>query len=259
MTLVWRPGFMFDADASNYIEAVEAADEAASPGIGALETNVRYAINDFVLNCKADGYWPAIKASCILAGARTLSGALVPLVGTAPTNNNFVSLDYDRKAGLSGDGSTKYLASNYTPVNVASHVGVYSTTSQTTNGRTFAGANNGSLFYRIHRHSDASFRANMPAAVVLIASAGDFTGFGGAAQSASGVSIRAKNQVTQSSSTGGSLNNLPLYVFADNASGAAASFVSNRLAFYSIGESLNLALLDARVTDLINAIGRAIP
>jgi hypothetical protein len=33
----------------------------------------------------------------------------------------------------------------------------------------------------------------------------------------------------------------------------------SRLAFYSIGESLNLALLDARVTDLINAFAAAIP
>ena len=32
-----------------------------------------------------------------------------------------------------------------------------------------------------------------------------------------------------------------------------------RLAFYSIGESLDLALLDARVTALINAIAAAIP
>jgi hypothetical protein len=32
-----------------------------------------------------------------------------------------------------------------------------------------------------------------------------------------------------------------------------------RLAFYSIGESLDLALLDARVTDLINAFAAAIP
>jgi hypothetical protein len=31
------------------------------------------------------------------------------------------------------------------------------------------------------------------------------------------------------------------------------------VAFYSIGESLDLALLDARVTDLINAFGVAIP
>jgi len=32
-----------------------------------------------------------------------------------------------------------------------------------------------------------------------------------------------------------------------------------RLAFYSIGESLDLAHLDARVTDLINAFAAAIP
>jgi hypothetical protein len=32
-----------------------------------------------------------------------------------------------------------------------------------------------------------------------------------------------------------------------------------RIAFYSIGESLDLALLDARVTDLINAFDTAIP
>jgi hypothetical protein len=55
----------------------------------------------------------AIKASCILAGARTLAGALVPLAGAAPTNvGPFVSGDYNRKTGLVGDGSTKYLNSN---------------------------------------------------------------------------------------------------------------------------------------------------
>jgi hypothetical protein len=31
------------------------------------------------------------------------------------------------------------------------------------------------------------------------------------------------------------------------------------MSFYSIGESLDLALLDARVTDLINAFAAAIP
>jgi len=94
MTLVWRPGFQFDADASTYIEAVEVADGQA------LETGVRYAINDFVIGCKQDGIWDAIKASCIMAGARTLDGALVPLVGTAPTNYNFVAGDYNRELSL---------------------------------------------------------------------------------------------------------------------------------------------------------------
>jgi hypothetical protein len=88
--------------------SVEAADGQA------LETATRMAINSFVKGCKADGIWPAIKASCILAGARTLTGALIPLVGSAPTNNGFIGIgtDYVRKTGLVGNGSTKYLDSN---------------------------------------------------------------------------------------------------------------------------------------------------
>jgi hypothetical protein len=65
-----------------------------------------------VKGCKADGIWDAIKASAILAGARTLDGALQPLVGSAPTNFNFISGDYNRTTGLVGDGATKYLNSN---------------------------------------------------------------------------------------------------------------------------------------------------
>jgi hypothetical protein len=77
----YRFGVAYDADAQAYITAVETADGQA------LETGVRDAINAFVVGCKADGIWNAIKASCILAGARTLTGALVPLVGTAPTTS----------------------------------------------------------------------------------------------------------------------------------------------------------------------------
>jgi hypothetical protein len=41
---------------------------------------------------------------------------------------------------------------------------------------------------------------------------------------------------------------------------ASSSNYSNaRLAFYSIGEALNLALLDARITTLINAFAVVIP
>jgi hypothetical protein len=84
-----------------------------------------------VIGCKQDGIWTAIKASCILAGARTLTGALVPLAGTAPTNFNFVDADYNRKTGLVGNGSNKYLnsnrAGNADPQNSFHHA-VYGTT-----------------------------------------------------------------------------------------------------------------------------------
>jgi hypothetical protein len=106
LAAVGRPPAVSDSDAEAYLQAVETADG------NFLEAAVRTAVNDFVVGCKADGIWAAIKASCILAGARTLTGALVPLVGAAPTSFNFVDGDYDRKTGLAGDGSTKYLDSN---------------------------------------------------------------------------------------------------------------------------------------------------
>jgi hypothetical protein len=58
-----------DPDAGRYIAAVEAADGQL------LEFAVGKAMNNFIVGCKADGTWDAIKASCILSGARTLTGA----------------------------------------------------------------------------------------------------------------------------------------------------------------------------------------
>jgi hypothetical protein len=47
-------------------------------------------------------------------------------------------------------------------------------------------------------------------------------------------------------------------VYADNNSGSATAFSASRLGFYSIGESLDLALLDSRVSTLYTAIGAAL-
>jgi len=96
----------FDRDALKYIDAVEQADGEK------LEPGIRKAINSFIVGCKSDNTWDAIKASCILAGARTLEGALIPLVGAPPTNNNFIANDYNREIGLKGNGIDKYLNTN---------------------------------------------------------------------------------------------------------------------------------------------------
>jgi hypothetical protein len=47
-------------------------------------------------------------------------------------------------------------------------------------------------------------------------------------------------------------------VFARNNQETADAYTTARIAFYSIGESLDLALLDARITTLINALDAAI-
>jgi hypothetical protein len=97
----------FDADAADYFARIATAGSSIS-------ANNQAAVNAFIVGCKADGIWGAIKASCFLAGPDDLTGALVPLVGPAPTNagGNFASSDYSRATGIKGDGATKYLIAN---------------------------------------------------------------------------------------------------------------------------------------------------
>jgi hypothetical protein len=83
-----------DQDALNYVLAVENIDGER------LEQKVKIAIENFVVGCKNDGIWDSIKESCLIGGARTLEGALLPLRGNSPTNINFVSSDYNRKTGI---------------------------------------------------------------------------------------------------------------------------------------------------------------
>jgi len=250
----WQP---MDTDAAAYIAAVEAADTAAgSPG--GLEERTKIAIDNFVLGCKADGVWNAIKASCILAGARTLSGALVPLAGTAPTNFNFVSGDYDRKTGLLGNGSTKYLNSNRAGSadnQNAHHVAVYASTAIANNSAVINSGGTGSGATSIEYFNSAiSFRSSS-AGTAFAASPTGFVGLSRVAASAYTRRFSGSSASVATTSSAKSSSNYIVYTWSET----NTTYSNARLAFYSIGESLDLALLDARVTDLINAFGAAIP
>jgi hypothetical protein len=258
----WQP---MDPDAAAYITAVETADGQA------LEQKTKIAIDNFVLGCKADGIWSAIKASCILAGARTLNGALVPLVGTAPTNFNFVAGDYNRKTGLVGNGSTKYLdsnrAGNADPQNNF-HGSIYRSTVGNGEGRCLSSMSSDNAisanidFYLPGAVGDLfNFRMRTTGANFLCTGGTSALGFAGASRSAStATSARIGNTNFGSSNASVATTANSILVFARSTPTVTAqNYFSGRLAFYSIGESLNLALLDARVTDLINAFGAAIP
>jgi hypothetical protein len=242
-----RPILSGDPDALRYIAAVQQADQQS------LEPAVRKAITDFVVGCKADGIWDAIKASCILMGARTLSGALTPLKGGAPTNvsNNFVSGDYNRKTGLVGNATNKELdtgrANNADPQN-NQHVAlwVHSSPSGETRallssaaetGRTAITNSSGTFQFR-SRNTTAGSNAL----------AFSLPGFLGISRSSSAEYVirhgGANVTETQASQSPGA-SNVSVY----NTNGGNARSAS-RIAFYSIGESLSLALLDSRVTRL---------
>jgi len=272
MTLVIRPGTpgklilaqtyigIDDPDAAAYIAAVELADQQS------LETATKVAIHSFIKGCKRDGIWPAIKACCILTGARTLAGALVPLVGTAPTNFNFVSGDYNRKTGLVGDASTKYLNSNRAlnadPQN-NSHFSVYVSTAASSGhgliGNDDVPQNTGeSGIYRNSSVFTGRSRNSFGFAAPVAASTTGLIAFSRSV----GASIDFRGGGSTSSiayaSLGSASSLVNIAVFSRDLTNAA-SRSNPRLAFYSIGESLDLALLDTRVTALINALAVAIP
>jgi hypothetical protein len=281
MTLIVRPGFAYDTDASNYIDAVEAADQADTPGIGAMETAVRYAINDFVIGCKNDGVWTALKNSCILSGAKTLEGSFIDLKSCTKvlTNNNFAdgtysgsnytTGDYNRETGLLGDGTSKYLNSNRNnnvdPQN-SRHAAVFATTRNTEDTfrayiRVVFAAEGGTQIFS-GTLSKLSSRLADATSVTTTANLHSANGFFGVNRSGS-TQYQARGSTTnetiaQSSVALGSAN---YYVFAgNNQTGPFIDlYATARLAFYSIGESLDLALLDARVSALITAFGVAIP
>ena len=243
----WQP---MDPDAAAYITAVETADGQA------LEEKVKIAIDNFVLGCKADGIWDAIKASCILAGARTLNGALVPLAGTAPTNYNFVAGDYNRKTGLKGNGSTKWMDTNRSATAdplLNCHASTY-VTSGTVGLASLGGTTTGAVVL-VHGNPVAGrMRNNAFTTSSIDGTPPSFVGF--SRTLSTGFNARSGNTtqfLTATANNNPSIGNFATHRFI------GPNYYTTRLAFYSIGESLDLALLDARVTDLINKFAEVIP
>ena len=252
MTLRWVPGWngLTEPEAVSYVAAVEAADGQE------LEFGVAKAINDFVLGCKNDGIWDAIKASCILAGARTLSGALVPLVGTAPTNFNFVEADYNRKNGLTA-GSSKYInsqrANDADPQN-NNHNSVYVVTIGGV-GQSFLKSGTGTGSNEILRLAGTTFFHRNRNSTSLSAgpSSASQTGLWGTSRNSETtyISYCPFSGLITNSATSQSPDSNPILILPNS--------VGGQMSFYSIGESLALAALDTRVSNLITAIGAAIP
>ena len=248
-----------DSDAESYLQSVESADGQQ------LEQLVADAINSFVVGCKSDGIWSAIKASCILAGARTLSGALVPLVGTAPTNtnSNFVSADYNRKTGLKGNGTTKYLntnrANNLDGQN-SKHIALYVSEqdNQTSGVRAYLGNGAGSTQCNLTRNGTSRFsRVNSGSGLASTGTLPASSTFWGASR---GVSTNFVERISNSSATiTSNSTGLPAANHQVFANGIASAHVNARISYYSIGSNVDLALLDTRVSTLMTDLAAAIP
>jgi hypothetical protein len=248
-----------DPDALTYLAAVAAADGAP------VEVGVATAVDDFFKGCKADGTFSAWKAACLLCGARTLAGALVPLAGTAPTNNNFVDADYNRETGLIGNGSTKYLDSNRAgnaDGQNDSHASVYVSALPTKNAR-YIGVLESSPLKRTLQIGGSGGND-----IVAISNAGDISGLGGgykdgffglSRNNATGYSASRDGVLTSFSVASASRVAGNILVFAELSDITVAANTDARLAFYSIGSAIDdLAAFNSRATALVTAIGAAL-
>jgi hypothetical protein len=186
-----------------------------------------------------------------MAGARTLAGALVPLVGPAPTNFNFVAGDYNRKTGLVGNGSNKTIdsgrANNADPQD-NNHNAVFVSFNSGTQAMMGGGDSGGvNLISR-------STNRNRTGLAIPGSGAGGFQGTNRSASAGfvfrAGGSSTANTLVSVAPSAGN------IFIFSRR---GVDAFSAHRLAYYSIGESLDLALLDARITTLINRFAVVIP
>jgi hypothetical protein len=201
-------------------------------------------------------------------GARTLSGALTPLKGGAPTNvnNNFVSGDYDRETGLLG-ASTKYIDSNFNRQAVGQddcHAAIFVSAAGTTNFARALGCGDsnfgdGTGQTRLARAGNATdvFMSH-GRGVDTTVNVGGLLNFAGLNRSGSAsFNYRINGVANTVSSVSQTRPNLNFHLFQANPTGTGIVF-NGRLAFYSLGENLDLSLLDARVSALYTAIGAAI-
>jgi len=253
----------FDQDALDYINRVETADGQL------LEQRVRTAINQFVLGCKQDGIWTSLVASCIMAGARTVAGAITPLVGNAPTNNNFVAGDYSRTLGLLGNDSNKYLNTGYNNNDTTNfpqndcHISCFVSVANADNNTGVLVGNNvqiGSFLNIGHSAINSTIFKNRTSTntrtVALSAVGFQGTSRDGSTslfsrQTTSGGAISDLSQATASGTPTSQLYG----VFA---SGLGSNPTSARISFYSIGKSLSIPNLDTRVTTLMNKFASVI-
>jgi|DEB0MinimDraft_10_1074344.scaffolds.fasta_scaffold12033_2 hypothetical protein len=255
----------FDRDAIAYLRAVEEADGAF------LETSVKVAINNLVSGLKAEGLWDAIGSSCLLCGPRTITGALVPLRGPAPTaQGGWSSGDYDRSSGLTGDGNALYLDSNVAnnsdfggtvadPQN-DNHNAVYATAIAAANGvfiasgnadvsapgtNLLAGGASANVFGR-NRSAANTNTGSLPAA-----------GFIAANRSVSGEYVVRNGESETTASVASQTPTGDNILLFRRGSGSFA-YSAHTIAFYSIGSSLDLAALDSHISSYVTAIGAAI-
>ena len=233
----------YDPDAQAWFDAIVAAGSTISD-------NNKAAVSAFVAGCKADGVWTPIKSCCLLCAADSLPGALVPLVGTAPTNVNFAPTDYSRTIGLLGDGVTKYLVSNRAqnadPQN-SKHLAAWVSSLGNQSGYMLGTVDLCHLFCL--GGTTIFFRMNPSSGGYSDTLTAGFCG--GSRGAADNFQWRHSNKSGTVLQNSGSTTSTIIHAFRSNLN---SNYLNCRLAFYSIGEAIDLVSLNARLSTLMSSL-----
>lgn len=250
--LIKTGSVVFDNDANAYFTAVGA--------VSSISANNQNAINSFVASLKAAGVWGSIKQSHLLVGPSSLAGALVPLVGVTPANNGFLATDYNPLTGLNAPTGSRYLGlnrGNAAEANNASRHMYVCFTQQPSNAPCYPFATgNGSGDSRVGYLSDGTVQLSLscPAAIVPAATVS-------AATMPLGVGMN-HNAATQAvpyfngnlSPVVGAIPTQNATTWGLFATGIGSGKAIAKIAFYSIGDSADVSIIDACVKTLIASL-----
>ena len=231
-----------DLDALNYIREVERVSK------GEMHPVAKLAINQFVIEAKRFDLWDSINTCCILMGARTVAGALIPLKGTDPIGGGTLSSLYaiNNQPGIDFDGDTANYIDTGIKVNadasndhhMALIVGgmdnnAYMGADNGSNpGSKFIGGVSGNLTWR----SIPSLSTSITSGVTE--QRPQFLGL--SRSSSANVDIYRNGQFVNVASTSGGQDSQNIHVGVNNSSGIRGSATEAQISFYSLGASLDL-------------------
>lgn len=251
---------VIDLDALAYIRNVELADGFV------LESSIKQAIDNLVIGLKSDNLWSSIKACCIMSGPKSINGALTPLIGNNPQSFVFTPDRYNRSLGLIGiNNGFTWIDSKRTnsqdPQN-NHHIAVYKNNSAQSLNSYFGSINT-------NGHDGVTARGQL--ANVLMTSSRNLLNtsldspanfnsgaglIGIARNNSSSYEVIGNNLTATMNSVSQTPNGTNIGIFARPGGGVNNS-TDARLSFYSIGEYLNLSLLDARLDTFMAALSNA--
>jgi hypothetical protein len=239
----------FMPEVREYLARVEDADSARleTPVLNVMGTLAQYRI-------------PLLGGAVFMAGARTLPGALVPMVGPAPTQSNLIGADYTRLQGVKFNGINKVVSTNVVGSTLQQdnhHMGVGISIAPTITGRIgigHGGSSAGALNIAVPGGlvTQVSYRSRSSASRNLTVTAPEWVDFHGLSRSnsseyeyRSGSQSITFAQVSSAAATG------TISVGADS----GGSFFSDAgIRFYTLGTSIDLAEMRTRFNVAVSSL-----